>query len=77
MPELYFRREFLLLEISAEVQSSGHSAGESHSELQNDLESLRGRHVAVGAYPPFLDESPAVISGYVPDEHGVVKIGAY
>jgi hypothetical protein len=69
--------EFLLLETNAEAQWSNHVAGESHSELRGALESLQGCHVFVGEYPPVWDESPAVISGYVPDEHGVVTIGAY
>jgi hypothetical protein len=69
--------EFLLLETDAEAQCFGHVAGESHSELRGVLESLQGRYVFVGKYPPVWDESPAVISGYVPDEHGVVTIRAY
>jgi|SRR5689334_13331613 len=69
--------EFLLLETDAEAQTSGHVAGEFHSELQGELELLQGCHVFVGPYPPFLNESPAVISGYVPDEHGTVRIGIY
>lgn len=69
--------EFLLLETDAEAQWSSHVAGESHSELRGALESLQGCYVFVGEYPPFWDQSPAVISGYVPDEHGVVTLGAY
>jgi hypothetical protein len=49
--------EFLLLETNAEAQPFGHVAGESHSELQGVLASLQGRHIFVGAYPPFLDEA--------------------
>jgi hypothetical protein len=69
--------EFLLLETGTEAKGSDHVAGESHSELRGALESLQGCHVFVGKYPPCWDESPALISGYVPDKHGVVKIGAY
>jgi hypothetical protein len=52
-------------------------AGETHEELRETLEDSRGSPVAVGEYPPWLDELPDVLSGCVPDEDGVVRIGAY
>jgi hypothetical protein len=36
-----------------------------------------GSAVAVGEYPPWLEDNPEVISGYVPDEDGVVRTGVY
>ena len=53
------------------------SAGESHDELREDLESRRGRPVAVGAYPPWQEESSDVVSGYLPAEDGKVRRGVY
>jgi hypothetical protein len=53
------------------------SAGESHDELREHLESRRGKPVAVGEYPPFLEDSADVISGYVPAEDGQVRRGVY
>jgi hypothetical protein len=53
------------------------SAGVSHDELRESLESSRGKPVAVGEYPPWLEDSPDVISGYVPAEDGRVRRGVY
>jgi hypothetical protein len=53
------------------------SAGDSHAELREDLEDLRGSFVAVGLYPPWLEDTDDVISAYVPDEDGVVRPGGY
>ena len=52
-------------------------AGETHEELRESLEASRGNPVAVGEYPPWLEDSPYVISGYVPDEDGVARTGVY
>ena len=52
-------------------------AGETHKELVESLEASRGKPVAVGEYPPWLEKSPDVISGYVPGEDGVARVGAY
>jgi hypothetical protein len=54
-----------------------HGAGESHAELREELESLRGHAVAAGLYPPWLEDTDDVISAVVPDEHGVVTTGVY
>lgn len=54
-----------------------YQAGESHDELREALEDSRGRHVAVGEYPPWLDDGPDVISGYIPHDDGIVRPGAY
>lgn len=53
------------------------SAGESHDELREDLERRRGKPVAVGEYPPWLEDSSDVISAYVPAEDGEVRRGIY
>jgi hypothetical protein len=52
-------------------------AGTSHLELQAALEDSFGVHVAVGQYPPWREDSPDVISGYVPDLAGNTMIGVY
>lgn len=54
-----------------------HGAGESHAELREDLEQSRGVPVAAGLYPPWLEDTDDVVSAVVPDEHGVVRVGAY
>ena len=73
--------EFLVVETvsrSAGRHSWFHDeAGETHEELRETLENSRGSPVAVGPYPPWEDELPDVISGYVPDEDGVVRTGVY
>jgi hypothetical protein len=53
------------------------SAGVSHDELRGSLESSRGKPVAVGEYPPWLEDGPDVISGYVPRMDGKVSRGFY
>jgi hypothetical protein len=52
-------------------------AGESLDELRETLEGLRGKRVAVGEYPPWLEDSLDVISAYVPDQDGNVRAGVY
>jgi hypothetical protein len=54
-----------------------YTAGESHDELRENLEGMRGRSVAVGEYPARQEDSPEVISGYVPAEDGKVRRGVY
>jgi hypothetical protein len=57
--------------------SFNYTAGQSHDELRADLEDMRGRPVAAGEYPPWEEDSPDVISGYVPAEGGQVRRGIY
>jgi hypothetical protein len=52
-------------------------AGETPAELREALEDSRGKAVAVGLYPPWLKDDPDVISSYVPDEDGIVRVGSY
>jgi len=54
-----------------------HAVGESRQELRDALEGLRGKSVAVGKYPPWLEESHNVISAYVPTLDGRVIAGVY
>jgi hypothetical protein len=54
-----------------------HDAGVSHAELRDDLEESRGVGVAVGLYPPWLEDTDDVISAVVPNGHGVVSPGIY
>jgi hypothetical protein len=51
-------------------------AGETHEELRESLEASRGSPVAVGEYPPWLEDSPDMISGYVPDEDALLGPGS-
>lgn len=73
--------EFLVLETDPRMATQQwllhHEAGESPDELQQVLDGLRGRLVAVGEYPPWLKDSPDVISAYVPNQDGTVKAGVY
>jgi hypothetical protein len=52
-------------------------SGETHAELREELESSAGRPVMVGEYPPWLEDGPDIVSGYVPDASGRIKPGAY
>jgi len=73
--------EFLLVETTRRVYGRAswfHDAdGTTHAELCEALEDSRGNAVAVGLYPPWLEEGLDVVSSYVPDEDGVVRPGAY
>jgi hypothetical protein len=73
--------EYLIMEIVRRMAGKAswfhHVAGESHAELRADLEDSRGLAVAVGLYPPWLEDTNDVISAVVPDEHGVVTTGIY
>jgi hypothetical protein len=73
--------EFLVIETNPRSAGSStwfhHIAGESHADLRGALEQSRGRYVAVGAYPPWLENSSDVISAIVPDQSGNATPGAY
>jgi hypothetical protein len=73
--------EFLMLEMTRRVygeKSWFHwEAGESHAELREALEDSRGTPVAVGPYPPWLEDADDVVSAIVPDVNGIVRIGIY
>jgi hypothetical protein len=69
--------EYLCLSLEPEEDGSSRSrAGTSRRELGEDLEEWRGRSVAVGLYPPWLDDDGVVVA-YTPDENGVVTPGVY
>jgi hypothetical protein len=51
-------------------------AGESHAELREALEGTRGTPVAVGFYPPWLEDTNDVVSAIAPDVN-IVRIGIY
>lgn len=53
------------------------SAGTSQEELREALESRKGKPVAAGEYPPWLEHSSDVISAYVPAQDGEVRCGVY
>ena len=73
--------EFLIVE-TALTTYGAHSwyrnaAGTNHSELREELEACMERPVILGPYPPWIEDGPDVISGYVPDAAGMIKPGAY
>lgn len=53
------------------------AAGTSHEELREALDGRRGKSVAVGEYPPWLEDSSDVISAYVPGQDGQLQRGVY
>jgi len=55
------------------------AAGVTHDELVEELrhDYCYGKQVAVGHYPPWLDDSDSVISAVVPNEDGSVTAGIY
>lgn len=53
------------------------AGGQWHSELREELEGSMGKPVLLGRYPPWLEDGPDVISGYVPDSAGRISPGAY
>ena len=73
--------EFLVVETIRRTAGGyswfSYTAGETSEELRTALEDSRGNPVAVGKYPPWLEDNPDVISGYVPDEDGVARTGVY
>ncbi|HEX7859682.1 MAG TPA: hypothetical protein VF773_05105 [Verrucomicrobiae bacterium] len=75
------REDYMLAELPSPSASESDwmrfRAGETHSDLLEDLDDLRGTRVALGLYPPWLEESANVMHGYVPDKDGVVRPGAY
>jgi len=45
--------------------------------LRDDLQESRGRPVAVGIYPPVLEQNDDIIDAVVPDADGIVRAGPY
>jgi len=73
--------EFLVVDLDLRIYGRAswfhHGVGDSHEELREELEDLRGHTVAAGLYPPWLEDTDEVISAVVPDEHGSVSGGVY
>lgn len=53
------------------------SAGETHAELSEELEGQFGQLVAVGPYPPWLEDNEDIVSAVVPDSDGSIHTGVY
>jgi hypothetical protein len=53
------------------------SAGETHAELRESLADVRGELVAVGTYPPWLEDGVNVASAVIPNHDGSVTTGVY
>jgi hypothetical protein len=53
------------------------AAGESHEELADDLRDFQGNPVAVGPYPPWLEDNDEVVSAVIPNSDGSVTTGVY
>jgi hypothetical protein len=73
--------EFLIVETVLTTYGKGswyhNASGESHAELREELESSAGRPVMVGEYPPWLEDGVDVVSGFVPNQDGLIRPGAY
>lgn len=54
-----------------------HMSGETSAELKEDLHERNGELVAVGLYPPWLEDSEEVLSAVVPNADGSVTTGTY
>jgi len=54
-----------------------YTAGETHAELRESLAEMRGELVAVGPYPPWLENVDDVISALIPNDDGSVSPGVY
>jgi hypothetical protein len=53
------------------------AAGVSHAELDEAIRDCFGELVAVGVYPPWLEDNDAVISAVVPNKDGTITPGIY
>lgn len=73
--------EYLVVETDRRIYGKAswfhHGAGTSLRELRDDLEESRGANVAVGLYPPWLEDNDEVISAVAPHEDGRVAQGVY
>lgn len=73
--------EFLLVETTltnyGRMSWYRSASGTRHSELREELKASFGKPVLLGEYPPWLEDGPDVISGYVPDSSGAIAPGAY
>jgi hypothetical protein len=77
--------EFLVLKLQRSTSGSTSgpdswfhwAAGESHEEMRDALADSRGIAVAVGRYPPWLDENDNVASAIAPNEDGSITVGVY
>ena len=73
--------EYLITELVPRTYGSNswyhYASGESHLELQDDLEESLGVSVAAGTFPPLVEGDQDVISAVVPDEHGLAGTGIY
>jgi hypothetical protein len=56
---------------------SDFDADTSHEELSQELNTRRGECVAIGPYPPWLDDNEDVLVAIKPDNHGMLTLGVY
>ncbi len=54
-----------------------HKAGETHEELVESLHEFDGAQIALGNYPPWLEDNESVISAIVPEPDGSMVVGVY
>jgi hypothetical protein len=54
-----------------------HTIGISATELSDELQERRGELVAIGRFPPWLEDSSEVVSATVPNSDGSVTPGVY
>jgi hypothetical protein len=66
-----------VLTVAGKMSWFHYGSGVSHAELIDDLNNSRGVPVAVGLYPPRLEESDEIMHAVVPDSDGVVRAGPY
>lgn len=78
-------REYLIVCMEKSVLDYPHyhheyydyDAGETHEELREDLNGVRGKAVAVGLYPPWAEENEYVTDAVVADADGEIRFAAY
>jgi RimJ/RimL family protein N-acetyltransferase len=73
--------EFLIVETILTVAGAHcwirNVSGDLRASFCEELEEMRGAPVAVGVYPPCLEERDDVIHAFTPDAEGIVKPGPY
>jgi hypothetical protein len=81
MKHIHDGNEYLIVETVRRMAGKGswlhNASGQTYAMLHGDLEESRGVPVAVGLYPPCLEERDDVVHVFTPNADGTVTAGPY
>ena len=69
--------EYLIVRLAPPRYAGTRRVGDTHRELTEDLEDVRGEPIAVGPHPQWLHDTDDLVEAIVPDADDQVRRGIY